>query len=127
MRKSSNPRVVNYLAALTFFFKGRVLVFQKSFAPILFALFLGFLLANIFGTFLGALRSLAIWDGFVIFALVLFVELISYATYQVAKRQFTRVLSLQFTEGKPMFWRITNNFKVGLLLGFFVEAFKVGS
>ena len=127
MRNSSNPRVVNYLEALTFLFKGRVLVFQKSFAPILFALFLGFLLANIFGTFLGALRSFAIWDGFVIFGLVLFVELISYATYQIGKRQFMRTLSLQFTEGKPLFWRITNNFKIGLLLGFFVEAFKVGS
>ena len=127
MRKSSNPRVVNYLAALTFLFKGRVLVFQKSFAPILFALFLGFLVANIFGTFLGVFRSLAIWDGFVIFGLVLFVELISYATYRIAKRQFMRIVALQSTEGKPIFWRITNTFKVGLLLGFFVEAFKVGS
>ena len=113
-------------------FQGRVLLFQKSFAAVLFALFVGFLVANIFGTFLSALRSFAIWDGFVIFGLVLFVELISYAIYHNGERQFMGISSFQFTKDKTLFWRlpvarITNNFKIGFLLGFFVEAFKVGS
>ena len=127
MRNSSNPRIANYLTAFTFSFQGRVLLFQTSFTTVLFALFLGFLLANIFGTFLGALRSVAMWDGFVILGLVLFVEMISYVTYHIAEGQFMGILSFQFTGGKHLFWRIANNFKVGLLLGFFVEAFKVGS
>ena len=132
MRKTFYPRIANYLIFFIRSFQGRVLLFQKSFATVLFALFVGFLLANIFGTFLGALRSFAIWDGFVIFGLVLFVELISYAIYHNGERQFMGILSFQFTKNKTMFWRspaarITNNFKIGFLLGFFVEAFKVGS
>jgi hypothetical protein len=123
---------VNHLIAFIRSFQGRVLLFQRSFAAVLFALFVGFLLANIFGTFLGALRSFAIWDGFIIFGLVLFVELTSYVIYHNGERQFMGISFFQFTRYKTMFWwslaaRITNNFKIGFLLGFFVEAFKVGS
>lgn len=93
----------------------------------LLSLFFGFLLANIFGTFLGILRCAAIWDGFVIFGLVVFVELISCARYQTLQPPPIDVVSFASTRNRDLFWRFTNNFKIGLLLGFFVEAFKVGS
>lgn len=93
----------------------------------LLSLLLGFLLANIFGTFLGVLRCAAIWDGFVIFALVVLLEVISCARYQTLQPPTVGVVSFASTGNRNVFWRLTNNFKVGLLLGFFVEAFKVGS
>ena len=125
--RNSNPRALSLFKALTFYLQYRSQLFQNSFATMLLSLFFGFLLANIFGTFLGILRCAAIWDGFVIFGLVVFVELISCARYQTLQPPPIDVVSFASTRNRDLFWRFTNNFKIGLLLGFFVEAFKVGS
>ena len=123
----SNPRALSFFKALTFYLQCRIQLFQTSFATMLLSLLLGFLLANIFGTFLGVLRCAAIWDGFVIFGLVVLIEVISSARYQILQPPPVGVVSFASTGNRNLFWRLTNNFKVGLLLGFFVEAFKVGS
>ena len=123
----TNPRALSLLKALIFYLQCRIQLFQSSFATMLLSLLLGFLLANIFGTFLGALRCATIWDGFVIFGLVVLVEVISCARYQTLQPPPVGVISFAPTKNQNLFWRLTNNFKVGLLLGFFVEAFKVGS
>ena len=127
MENNTNPRVVNSLKALAFSLQCRIQLFQKFFAALLFALFLGFLLANIFGTFLGVLRSVAAWDGFVILGLIVVIEMISCATYRTVEKPVVGNVPRQSIGGPGIFWRLINNFKIGLLLGFFVEAFKVGS
>lgn len=123
----SNPRALSLFKAFTFYLQCRIQLFQGSFATMLLSLLLGFLLANIFGTFLGVLRCAAIWDGFVIFGLVVVTEVISCARYQILQPPPVGVVSFASAGNRNLFWRLTNNFKVGLLLGFFVEAFKVGS
>ena len=156
-------------------------IFHKNFSLILFSALLGFLVANIFGTFLTVLRNYAIWDGFIIVGLLIFVETTNLTVYKMSKS-----LSLFFLRGQPGNSKVTentgiggpqkkgllrfskenlclvifynlfrlgrgfqkllpfqlitpsqkkdllicpliNSFKLGLLLGFFVEAFKVGS
>ena len=123
----SNPRAFSLFKAFTFYLQCRIQLFQSFFATMLLSLLLGFLLANIFGTFLGVFRCAAIWDGFVIFGLVVFVEVISCARYQTLQPPPVGAVSFASTGNRNLFWRLTNNFKIGLLLGFFVEAFKVGS
>jgi hypothetical protein len=143
----------------------------KNFSLILFSTLSGFLLANLFGTFLTVFRSYVVWDGFIIGILIFFVEVTNVIVYRIPSRSISkeelgeltdkrRVLSLSdkekpFTlvkgfrkfgfgilpflsnnlplgglntanERSPLY-QLINSFKLGLLLGFFVEAFKVGS
>jgi hypothetical protein len=149
----------------------------NNFSLILFSTLSGFLLANLFGTFLNALRYYVVWDGFIIGTLIFFVEATNVIVYRIPIRLISReelieprdkrrVLGLSDKERsftllkgfrvarfhflpfllnslslnwrnisneelvlEPRFplYRLINSFKLGLLLGFFVEAFKVGS
>jgi hypothetical protein len=149
----------------------------KNFSLILFSTLSGFLLANLFGTFLTGLRSYVVWDGFIIGVLIFFVEATNVIVYRIPIRSISKeelgeptdkreILSLS-DKGKPFtlvkgfrkvrfgilpflsnslplsglnkanetvvreprspLSQLINSFKLGLLLGFFVEAFKVGS
>ena len=120
---------------------------EKSFSLVLFSALLGFLVANIFGTFLTALRDYVVWDGFIIVGLVVFVETINLSVYKVFKPAPFNFSAFEDARGvlnnkeSPFTLRnkksprrrsfllcqLLNSFKLGLLLGFFVEAFKVGS
>ena len=178
---ANNPRVASLLRQVSLSFQNRIRPFRDSFSLILFSLLFGFLLANIFGTFLNVLRDVVSWDGFVILGIVLFVEIINYSTYHPLRgsmgwgrgpatpsmagggqRSRSAIRQTRPTErlggaGPPprapvspvrpgqqggrsrqlasnaaivnreVIYRIVNSFKIGLLLGFFVEAFKVGS
>lgn len=81
-------------------------------------------MGNIFGTFLNALRDIFHWDGLIILTFILLCEFISFQTY----RPTVRVASAR-TQEAALFvsWRPLNLVKLGLLFGFFVDAFKVGS
>nr|YP_009106167.1 hypothetical chloroplast RF20 [Paradoxia multiseta]AIT94970.1 hypothetical chloroplast RF20 [Paradoxia multiseta] len=154
---ANNPRVASLLRQVALSFQNRIRPFRDSFSLILFSLLFGFLLANIFGTFLNVLRDAVSWDGFVILGILLFVEITNYSTYHPLRGsmatpsmagggQRTRSAirrtpvrpgqrggrSRQLTSNaaivnREVIYRIVNSFKIGLLLGFFVEAFKVGS
>jgi hypothetical protein len=182
-RTPVRPRVASLLRQVTLSFQNRIRPFRDSFSLILFSLLFGFLLANIFGTFLNILRDAVSWDGFVILGILLFVEMTNYLTYPRGswatpgprrpkgmggrsppkaqgpplgdRRRGGQALggrgphAEQSLEGPPLgdnrggrarhraskatianregIYRIVNSFKIGLLLGFFVEAFKVGS
>jgi len=96
----------------------RTLIFQKKnlwqrfFDLSLFFLLFGFVNGNLFGTFLQFLRQYFIWDGLIIMFTLLIIEAIN-LTYFVCR---------------PKPWvRLLNFYKMGLLLGFFTDAFKVGS
>jgi len=188
---------MNYNTKLSLFFiniekniSKKVLFFEIYFAKGVFFLFFGFLLGNLFGSFLGIFRKLVIWDGFIVLIIILFQEFISYSIYKSKKRTlffyvktkktyklkkknffFNRIIQLinffilnffnfsifikkfilrvysvfpktikkkmihfffneTLTTNKAYQIYILKNlnlFKIGILLGFFIDAFKVGS
>lgn len=89
--------------------------FEAQFSFSLFFLFLGFVSGNLFGTFLTFFRAYIIWDGFIMMLGLVLVEFLNYVsfTHLNGQRKTTR--------------RRLNFLKIGLLLGFFIDAFKVGS
>ena len=103
-------------------FENRILNLKSQFTQFLFFLLIGFLVGNIFGTFLTFLRKICIWDGFIIFLILLFVEITNFLTYSQSQNRF-----FSFHLNKKNIYYFLNNFKIGLMLGFFVDAFKVGS
>ena len=169
----------------------KYLFLQKNFPSMLALLLFGFLVGNVFGTFLNTLRFFFIWDVFIIFILIGLLEVLNYTVYNaknplnflspfwppsgplreqpepaagacscsasLSKKLSTRSDQEQ-TEG--LYVRATetgrrrgpfrsisrtesaatrnlvpvkfvvqflNFFKIGLMIGFFVDAFKVGS
>lgn len=102
--------------------QGRVFVLetiknqQSTFTIALFFLFSGFLCGNLFGTFLNIIREYISWDGLIIILVICLMEIISYFRYQ-KKKNFIN----------SQIWRTLNYFKIGLMIGFFIDAFKVGS
>ena len=166
------------------FLKKKMSFLKKNFSISILFLFIGFFIGNIFGTFLNWLRHLMVWDGFLIFALLSFFEMISSIVYQnhfnfasqpvladkipishpfiienlflntkllhkklrailspdpfieptdqpILQRdnkKFTTFLTVNFYFFKNLpIWRLLNCLKVGILFGFFIDAFKVGS
>jgi len=93
------------------------LFLRKNFPSMLALLLLGFLVGNVFGTFLNTLRFFFLWDIFIIFVLIGLLEILNYNVYQAKNRLVFKKIVVQFL----------NFFKIGLMIGFFVDAFKVGS
>ena len=123
----NNLRAATLLSQVALSFQNRIRPFRSYFSTILLSLLFGFLLANIFGTFLGVLRNAIAWDGFVILGILFFVEVTNYLIYHPLKSRSHQIAFDSAKRKKEMMYRIVNSFKIGLLLGFFVEAFKVGS
>jgi hypothetical protein len=90
----------------------------------LLSLFVGFIVGSVFATFLPFFRELVFWDGFVIFLILLFSEIISYIIYHFEGRKF---FFFEILPKNRTPWEMINIFKTGLLFGLFVDAFKVGS
>ena len=86
----------------------------------LLLLSVGFLVGSLFASFLGGLRSLFRWDGLVLLALLLFQEGISLFSYSKKGQPSPYSSPLRLPS-------LFNALKVGLLLGLFVDGFKVGS
>ena len=183
--------------------KAKVLVFKTTFSVALFTLLLGFIVGNLFTTFLGRLRSTFCepWDGLIILIVLFTLEFISFLIYScearlsVTKQSFAKqsnnskirttvfpkknTFSLYKTQedlkrnnsinsqlfytttrkpkdnlffskpkfyqsnltkadkpdlnfevtllSKTFFYKSLNYFKIGLMLGLFIDAFKVGS
>jgi hypothetical protein len=123
----SETRLFQFLKTLFIGFKGKFLFFQTSFSSAIFFLFIGFLLGNLFGTFLSWIRTLVPWDGFIVISLLFFIEIISYIRYHKAGRSFLILWKFPFSFKKRILWKSFNFLKIGLMLGFFIDAFKVGS
>jgi hypothetical protein len=158
---------------------------KENFSTGIFFLFVGFVIGNLFGTFLPAIRIFFSWDGFIVLFLLFFIEFISYIRYHGKSRFFLILwnfrrpipcvdegipfwgrtfqplipfvqnrfskekVSLDLEDGRsdakiPQLrssattfvdgWRYPakgykslNYFKIGFLLGFFIDAYKVGS
>lgn len=109
-------RFFHYLTQLLNTFKDKFFTVKKAFSLVLLSLFTGFLFGNLFGTFLDTLRLYFLWNGFIGFFLLFFIELLNSLVYGISCSQKIDYLK-----------KILNSFKIGLLFGFFVDSFKVGS
>nr|AYC64434.1 hypothetical protein Ycf20 [Pseudochlorodesmis sp. HV01306b] len=78
--------------------------------------YFGLIFGNLFGTFLNFLRNEIVWDGTVLILIILVFEFLNSLIYQKKKIKASLRCFL-----------ILKNFQIGLLLGLFIDAFKVGS
>lgn len=115
-----STRLISTISALWVRFNTRLQVTNDNLPFHLFCLVCGFFLGNIFGTFLNSLRNIFPWDGLIILAFVFVCEFISFQAYRPLPRRIMERVSF-------FSWRPWNLMKLGLLFGFFVDAFKVGS
>jgi hypothetical protein len=131
----SETRLFKFFENFLITFKEKFFFFQNSFSSSIFFLFFGFLFGNLFGTLLNGIRAFVYWDGFIVLSLIFFIEIISYITYHKEGRSFFFIwrFCASHTSAKPfyyqrrLFWKSFNFLKIGLMLGFFIDAFKVGS
>lgn len=135
---ASNTKFVKLINNLCTKGQIKVWLFDTTFAFSIFFLFFGFFCGNLFGTFLIFFRNYFVWDGFIIMLIILSIESINYLNYKKKhdwleknKRffnQFKFCTEPVINYEKNYTWiRCLNFFKIGLLLGFFTDAFKVGS
>ena len=130
-----------------------LLLYNKSqfsldkFTQVLFLLLIGFLVGNLFGTFLNTIRKYITWDGIIVFFIIGIIEISNYNVYhnktaqlpndrELLLLQEVRLYNKRISLTKQSFvkqsrvktfWKFFNFFKIGLMVGFFVDAFKVGS
>ena len=149
----SETRLFRFFNKFFTIFKEKFLFFQNSFSSAVFFLFIGFLGGNLFGTFLSWIRTFFPWDGFIVLSFLFFIEVISYIRYHrygrsflffwmVAPRKSFNFLPKAYGANscaepyrqqkiknfkEDVVWKILNFFKIGLMVGFFIDAFKVGS
>lgn len=124
---TSETRIARFLKKFSQNFKDKFSFFQMSFSSAIFFLFSGFLMGNLFGTFLNGIRSFIPWDGFIVAIFLFFVEILTYIRYHIKGRFFLLLWKFPFSYKKRIFWKNLNFLKIGLMLGFFIDAFKVGS
>ena len=107
-------RLFRIIRQIVFNSQYQFLLFKNVFTASIFYLFIGFVTGSGFCTILSLIRETQVWDGFVIFFILLFFEKIGRRVYKQ-------------TQTKQSFLKLLNCWKTGILLGFFVDAFKVGS
>lgn len=109
-----NTKFLKISSVFFFNIKKKSIFIKKNFVIYIFLLFFGFICGNLFGTFLNFFRYLISWDGFIIIFIILIIEFINYLTYT-------------FKLKNNKIFNFLNFYKIGLLLGFFTDSFKVGS
>lgn len=93
----------------------RVGAFQSQFSTGLLGLTGGFVVGNFSGSYLGWFRSAGIWDGTILTATIVGFEGFNYLSTRACVVNSDRVE------------RTVTSTRLGLLLGAFTDAFKVGS
>lgn len=93
---------------------------KNNFLSFLFLLFTGFFFGNLFGTLVDSIRKLNIADSFLILLLLLLNEFINFTIYSHYRKKDN--LAAKFKK-----LNFLNAFKIGVLLGIFIDSFKVGS
>ena len=163
-------RIVFFIKKFCFYLQKKNSFFKEVFSFALFTLFFGFLIGNLFGTFLNTIRSFILWDGLIIFLIILLMEFYNCFLYNRFFKNISAIPSTKFEEdpccffsnnkaikrvplakkrsflarerfplfvlfsykqnlfpNNQMIWKTINLLKIGLLFGFFIDAFKVGS
>ena len=72
-----------------------------------------FIIGNLFGTFLNFLRNQLIWDGIILVIVLVLFEIVNFIIHN---KYINPILAI-----------LLKNSQFGLLLGFFIDAYKVGS
>lgn len=72
-----------------------------------------FVIGNLFGTFLNFLRNQLIWDGVILVIVLILFEILNFLIHN---KSINPILAI-----------LLKNSQFGLLLGFFIDAYKVGS
>lgn len=148
-----DTRIFFLIKKFVFKLKEKTYIFKKSFTMSFFILLAGFLFGNLFGTFLNILRFFIPWDGFILLLILLILEIISFLSYQKKYSFFIQqpknsnpinkniinqsashekdfsaegFLLLNKNENR-LIYKNLNFMKIGLMFGFFIDAFKVGS
>ena len=115
--------LTRYYSKLSQFFNFTTIKFVKlkeDFLSFLVLLFIGFFFCNLFGTVVDSIRKFNIADSFLIFIIILLNEFINFNIYSRYKSEInTKIRSKKLS--------FLNAFKVGFLLGIFIDSFKVGS
>ena len=99
--------------------------FSNYFLESACSFYLGFIIGNLFGTFLNFLRNKIIWDGIILIIVIIFFEFLNYIIYN-KKRFAVQVPSILKFQNKKLLI-IFKNIQIGILFGLFIDAFKVGS
>ena len=127
-------RIVFFINKLKVYLKKKDSFFKEVFSFALFTLFFGFLIGNIFGTFLNTIRSFILWDGFIIFIILIIMEFLNFLLYNTRlpffarpKRFFVIFQKISSYSNNQIILKSLNYLKIGIMFGFFIDAFKVGS
>lgn len=159
-------RIVFFIKKSCFYLQRKNSFFKEVFSFALFTLFFGFLIGNVFGTFLNTIRSFIRWDGFIIFIILFIMEFYNCFLYNrffkkdkdfffkkdkdcspcippfprkvfpccwYKAKELAHPLFVFFSYKQNLFtnnqmiWKTVNLLKIGILFGFFIDAFKVGS
>ena len=135
----SFTRIISFLRKSYFYVQRKNSFFKEVFSFALFILFFGFLIGNLFGTFLNTIRFFILWDGFIILMIICIMECYNCFLYnrffkKIRENFCKRVcLFVCFSYNQNLFtsnqtiWKAINLLKIGILFGFFIDAFKVGS
>ena len=95
------------------FINRKIKKLKKNFLSFLLFFFLGFFIGNLFGTFV---EYINVSNSLLILLLILSNEFINFCVYSKKKPIY-----------KLKLYNFLNAFKIGTLLGFFVDSYKVGS
>ncbi len=120
-------RIVFFINKFSIYLKRKNSFFKEVFSFALFTLFFGFLIGNLFGTFLNTIRSFIFWDGFIISIILFIMEFLNFLLYNKTKRFFFLFQKISYYSNNQIIWKSLNYLKIGIMFGFFIDAFKVGS
>ena len=113
-------RLVTSLQSFWAMINTQIQTTNQQFAFHLLCLLCGFFIGNVFGVFLTLFRDWFTSDLLIVGLLLCLSEFISFQNY-------TRSARRPDLPRRGFSWRPFNLIKLGLLFGFFVDAFKVGS
>lgn len=113
-------RYYSQLNQILKFINQKFIKLKKNFLSFLFSLFLGFFIGNLFGTLVDSIRKLNIADSLLILILIFLNEFANFIIYNKGKNKKNSPFKIKL-------YNLLNAFKIGILLGFFIDSFKVGS
>lgn len=139
----------NKLSQVSNLFFSKIKNFSNYFLESACSFYLGFILGNLFGTFLTFFRNQIFWDGFLLMTILLLFEFLNFIIYKkkdlpAASQDWSvpKKTGLRGEDPPPIVLRprgpkpsskfqklfiILKNLQIGILFGLFIDAFKVGS
>ena len=136
----------NKLSQVSNLFLSKIKNFSNYFLESACSFYLGFILGNLFGTFLTFFRNQIFWDGILLMTIILLFEFLNFIIYKKKRialrcqdwRVPKKTTGLRGEDPPPIglakskfqkkkLFIIFKNLQIGILFGLFIDAFKVGS